>query len=1025
MKQLLLSMVMSCMGLMTVQNAVADDNPRRLWGSINSNSDASHLPAYNNRILLTWRLLPSDDATVSFDLYRSADGGAEVKVNAEPIVGKTNYQDTSADCSKTNSYRLTKSGSNATIGSYTMPAAQASAGLPYVQINLEGTSSVCSKEGIWYEANDAGTGDLDGDGMPEIVIKRLLTRFDTDGVTVIEGTAATESPHDVRHTVLYEAYKLDGTFLWRICSGPNIMLGNSSSFAIADFDGDGKCEMAIKTGEGTVFGDGAEIGDTDGDGVTDYREDGKHYIGLGPEFFSVVDGVTGRELARANYITRGASEDWGDNYFKRASSLRVAVANVSGGNPSVLICRGVYARSVLEAWDYSAGSLTRRWHFDSSATGKGKDGKANSLYAAQGFHSLSVGDVDGDGRDEIVYGSMTVDDDGKGLYSSEYGHGDALHLGKFDPSREGLQIFSCQEFGKTAVVLRDALDGSTIWSKETPSDNDTGRGLIADIDPTSPGCEAWWYDTTINGTGTAHSIDGTDLGWKPTSCNMAIWFGPGLNRQLFNETSVHQQYDETRAGTDSDPYTKGRRIFTLDKYDVSKINGTKGNPAWYGDMLGDWREEIIMPDATRTHDIKVFSTWYPTDYLIPYLMSDHVYEMSAMNENVGYNMPTQTGFYIGSDKTQYVDVINIDVEISDVKYATFGNYTNAPLAVPEGVTAYGVSSFNDNNVVFTEYNVIPAGAGVILHSNAAGTFNFRPTDEACSYDGVNYLVAVTEDQTVPTTADGNINYFFCNKSQGLGFYQSDGTGTITKGKAYLSIPNTADTRSWDFTSWSNATISALEAERTGSGANWTQGAVNGDRYRYKNVQKLNDATLTANGSTIAETDGLLFTADTGNLQIDNRSTGQLYIGNSSVVITIPNLKANHQVTIKTKSSSGSNGSSIVCTDGTNVTRTGNTEATGNLDNIFEVHVSGTYSFKLSDTKQPLNMFSITIEPLGEVITNAAPFYIIENGTPTGIEPIHNLQFIIHNDTPMYNLSGQKVSSSYKGIVIINGRKVKR
>ena len=608
------------------------NNARMLWGTVNARSDASAgaYKSYNNVILLSWRMLQEDHAETAFDLYRSTQGSVETKLNATPIKGKTNWQDKTADRTKTNTYRLTMSGSSETVGLYTIKAEQASEGLPYIQVNLKGTKEVCPLDTIWYEANDVSVGDLDGDRVPDLVVKRLLTHGKTDRSIIYEGTAAVESPRHVRHTVLYEAYKLDGTFMWRICSGPNIMLGNSSSFAIADYDGDGRCEMAIKTGEGTVFGDGQEIGDTDGDGITDYREEGKHYIGLGPEFFSVVDGTTGRELARANYIPRGKSEDWGDDYYKRASSLRVAVANFSGANPSVLICRGVYERSVLEAWDYANGRLTRRWLFDSHAEGTGKDGKPNLKYASQGFHSLSVGDVDDDGYDEVVYGSMTVDHDGIGLYTSEYGHGDALHLGKFDPNRDGLQIWSCQEFGKTEAVLRDAATGATIWASVATDDNDTGRAMIADIDPNSPGCEMWWYQSN------AHSISGEDLGYKPTSCNMAIWFGSGLNRQLLNETSIHQQYDNTR-------------IFTIYRYDVSHINGTKGNPSWYGDLVGDWREEVIMPDATRTKNLKVFSTWYPTNYMLPWLMTDHVYEMSALNQNVGYNMPTQVGYYIGSD----------------------------------------------------------------------------------------------------------------------------------------------------------------------------------------------------------------------------------------------------------------------------------------------------------------------------------------------------------------------------------------
>lgn len=629
---------------------VKPSNERSLWGSINGRDDATakNYSALNNTVMLSWRMLPGDDDETGFDIYRQTEGGTEVLLNNTAIKGKTNYQDKNADRTKENTYRLTLHGSDETVGTFSMSAEQASQGLPYVEIPLKDTNDVCSLDTIWYEANDVSVGDLDGDGIMELVVKRLLTHGNADRSVVYEGTAATESPAHVRHTVLYEAYRLDGTFLWRICSGPNIMLGNSSSFAIADFDGNGCAEMAIKTGEGTIFGDGQEIGDTDGDGKTDYRENGKHYIGQGPEFFSIVDGLSGRELARADYIARGKSEDWGDDYFKRASSLRVAVANVSGSTPSVLICRGIYERSVVEAWDFDGSSLTRRWTFDTSAKGTGKDGKANARYAAQGFHSLSIGDVDNDGFDEVIYGSMTIDHDGAGLYSSEYGHGDALHLGKFDPRREGLQIWSCQEFGNTMAVLRDARDGSTIWKKASNTDNDTGRAMVADIDPESPGCEMWWYQSE------AHSVDGNALGYQPTSCNMAIWFGEGLNRQLLNETSIHQQHDNTR-------------VFSLFRYDVTHINGTKGNPAWYGDLVGDWREEIIMPDGSRTKNLKVFSTWFPTGHQFPWLMTDHVYEMSALNQNVGYNMPTQLGYYLGSD----LEKEDVPTEIHEVRGKPF------------------------------------------------------------------------------------------------------------------------------------------------------------------------------------------------------------------------------------------------------------------------------------------------------------------------------------------------------------------
>lgn len=597
---------------------------RALWGSIcgNSNATTNNYKSTIGKMLVSWRMLPSDNASTAFDLYRIKEDGTETKLNSSPIYA-TNFQDNSFNSNTGATYRLTYSGSDETIGTYTITPEQSVNKLPYISIPLTSTEDVCNLEGMSYQANDVSVGDLDGDGKMEIVVKRLLATPTSDG------TGSGESPLEVRHPVLYEAYRLDGTMLWRVCSGPNIILGNSSSFAIADFDGDGKAEMAIKTGEGTIFGDGAEIPDTDGDGKTDYRTKGANYIGSGPEFFSVIDGETGKELARADFIKRGKSEDWGDNYFKRAHSLRVGVAYVDGEKPSIILGRGVYARSVIEAWDWRDGKLTRRWNFDTSSGGTGKDGKSYSKYAAQGYHSLSVGDVDGDGRDEIVYGSMTVDDDGIGLNSSGLGHGDALHLGKFVPDREGLQIFSCFETGKTMAALRDAATGEVLFDWKDTKDGDMGRAMIDDIDPSNPGCEMWYY------RGNVFSTSGNDLGYYPGSTNFAIWFDGSLSRQTYTGDKI-----------DSKP---SGRVFTIYRYDMAYINGTKENPSFYGDILGDWREELIFPDATKTKDLKIFSTWIPTKHRFPWLMTDHVYHMSALNENIGYNQPTHTGYYLGSD----------------------------------------------------------------------------------------------------------------------------------------------------------------------------------------------------------------------------------------------------------------------------------------------------------------------------------------------------------------------------------------
>ena len=634
---------------------------RALWGSIaaDPSSGAISLGDYktaNNKIMLSWRMLPGDDKDTAFDLYRSIDNGVTWTCLNNPKgvqnrgIKATCYTLSPGTTRNDQHFRLTYANDSTTLARYTMKAAQAIARQPYITIPLQPTTDVCDQSDIVYKANDCSVGDLDGDGQMEIVVKRLLTVLKADGSVLSDGTGAGSSDRRARHCVVWDAYRLDGTLLWRIKSGPNIILGNSSNFAVADLDGDGRCEFVTKTGEGTVFGDGEEIPDTDGDGITDYRDNWvSHYTGSsdkgpgGPEFFSVCDGATGSELARADFISaydRGAtwksqSQSWGDDYWKRANSLRLGAASFDGQTMQVFLGRGVYGRTVVEGWHYASGQLTRLWHFDSSTSGGGninKDGKANSAYAGQGNHSFNVADLDGDGLDEVMYGSAAFDDDGTGLWSTRLGHGDANHVGKFLPDREGLQVYHCLETGKTMVALHDARDGSTLWSKVGSDDNDMGRCMVADIDPASPGCEFWWYGSN------ATSSDGErDLGYKPASCNMGIWFDGSLSRQLINENIIHSPAHG--------------RTFTMYRFDESFNNGTKSNPGFVGDFLGDWREEVILPDASKLRDLKVFSTWYPTDHRFPWLMTDHTYLLSCINQNVGYNQPTNLGYYLGTDLT--------------------------------------------------------------------------------------------------------------------------------------------------------------------------------------------------------------------------------------------------------------------------------------------------------------------------------------------------------------------------------------
>src|SRR5262249_16045844 len=312
-----------------------------------------------------------------------------------------------------------------------------------------------------YSPNDASVGDLDGDRQYEIILHPPSRRRDNPQ------RGRTGEP-------ILEAYRLDGAFLWRINLGKNIREGaHYTQFLVYDLDGDGKAEVVCKTADGTVDGTGKVIGDP----KADYRNaDG--YVQDGPEYLTVFEGATGKALATAEYLPpRGKVSDWGDDYGNRVDRFLACVAYLDGVRPSVVMCRGYYTRTVLVAWNWRDGKLTRVWTFDSDDGTPG-----NRAYRGQGDHSLSVGDVDGDGKDEIIYGARCIGPDGKGLYSTGLGPGGALHLSDMDPDRPGLEVFNIHEHPKHehGVSFRDALTGKVLWSKPSA---DVGRGVAMDIEP--------------------------------------------------------------------------------------------------------------------------------------------------------------------------------------------------------------------------------------------------------------------------------------------------------------------------------------------------------------------------------------------------------------------------------------------------------------------------------------------------------------------------------------------------------------
>ncbi len=560
-------------------------------------------------VALSWRYLSADPMDQAFDIYR--DGR---KINRKPLTDKTFFKDPYGGKAEVR-YEVRALKGKKQGGAYTLPA-EAPHG--YIDIPLDKPELGVDPFGKEYHyiANDASIGDVDGDGQYEIFLKWDPT-----------------NAHDNAHNgftgpVIIDCYRLDGTRLWRIDLGDNIRAGaHYTQFLVADFDGDGRAEMICKTGDGSVDGTGRLIGDR----KADWRNI-KGRIVSGPEYLTVFNGLTGEAMATVDYLPeRGDLRKWGDSYANRSDRFLAATACLDGVKPSAVMCRGYYTRGVLAAWDWDGKELNSRWVFDSDNPGCGE-------YAGQGNHNLRVADVDGDGCDEIIYGQMAVDHDGTGLYSTGMYHGDAMHL-LSDVNNEKYYVWCCHENRKDGSTLREAATGKVIL--QYPSDQDVGRCMAADIDPTHPGVELWSPNT-----GGIRAWDGTLL-TKPQEynmyatagvpINMAVWWDGDLLRELLDKNTV-SKYNWRKGVCEPLQVFEGT---------VSN-NWTKANPCLQGDILGDWREEVLMrtPDSSS---LRLYVSTFDTPYRFHTFLEEPAYRHSIANQNVAYNQPTQPGFYFGPE----------------------------------------------------------------------------------------------------------------------------------------------------------------------------------------------------------------------------------------------------------------------------------------------------------------------------------------------------------------------------------------
>ena len=663
----------------------------------------------SSQAFVGWRLLGTEAATTGFNVYRASNGGNAVKLNSAPLAAGTHYVDSAANLGVTNVYHVRPVvGGVEGVASETFTLPANAPVQQYLSVPLQIPAGGTTPDGVayTYSANDASVGDLDGDGAYEIVLKWTPSNAKDNSSSGYTGNQ------------ILDAYKLDGTRLWRIDLGKNIRAGEHyTQFMVYDLDSDGKAEVAMKTADGTKDGAGVVIGSA----TADYRNSGG-YILTGPEYLTVFNGESGAAMATVPFEpARGSVADWGDTYGNRVDRFLAAVAYLDGVRPSLVMTRGYYDKSMLVAYDWRNGSLTKRWLFDSKASG-------NSAYSSQGNHNLSIADVDGDGGDDIIFGGCTINDNGTGLYSTGLGHGDAMHVSDLVPSRSGLEVFKVQEDPGAlyGAAMWDAKTGQILWG--LAGGGDVGRGVALDIDSRFPGFESW-----TSSHGSIYDATGTAIFTKPSNMfiNFGVWWDGDLSREIMDSATISEWSESTngRANFDLDPSLSGVQQYAPG---CSSNNSTKANPCLTADLFGDWREEAIWRLSDNS-ELRIFTTIIPTSTRVYTLMHDPVYRLGVAWQNVGYNQPPHTGFFLGNGmSTPPTPNIQIVGSSSGANAApTVATAASAsPIVVTGTTTSLSVLGADDGGESALTYTWSASGPAAVSYSanganaskNATATF---------------------------------------------------------------------------------------------------------------------------------------------------------------------------------------------------------------------------------------------------------------------------------------------------------------
>lgn len=574
-------------------------------------------------MFVSWRKLPADYYDTQYNLYRNG-----TKVNAEPL-SVSNYQDRGGTTASTYSVVPVVNGQERTDLASAEVASWSHQywDIPMKPVVNRAGATVTSR----YSLNDCSVADVDGDGQMEIVVKRR-----NDSGLLNQGNTTTFNRH--------ECYKLDGTLLWYIDMGPNLMAGPDEQFDLIlfDWDEDGRAEALMRGADNmiihTASGKDIKIGDMD------YYAPRDEYTKEGAEYLLYMDGATGEpygwdgsdnwtpqayplprfEQGESNYGTVWGSNDTGH----RATKHYFGAPYLDGVHASIFLGRGCYTRHKFCALDVdpSSHTLTQRWRWNCY--------DPSSPWFGNGFHNFSIADVDMDGRDEIVFGSMFIDDTGYGLSTTGYGHGDAQHCGDFDPYSWGMEDFVCLESSAVpGICYTDATTSTVRYS--TGSGADQGRCLAGNFLPDYPGAIGITYGIDVVSLVADRVITGVNLS-SDDYMNMRVYWDGDLNDEFMDSPGVEREVCIYKYGAGRPFMTSGCAL----------NNSSKNNPCFLGDIIGDWREEIIARSSDNQH-LRIYTSNYASDYAVTTLWADHEYRNAMVWQSVGYNQPPHPSFFLG------------------------------------------------------------------------------------------------------------------------------------------------------------------------------------------------------------------------------------------------------------------------------------------------------------------------------------------------------------------------------------------